>query len=281
MRAEPGGRPRRTGCWLGTGTPGTALLTPRDRVGRRELLVFDNRAALSEAAAREVARSMRNALARRGLSTLVLAGGGTPRRLYERLAQEPYRQRIDWPKVALFWGDERCVPPAHPTSNYRMAADTLLSGIPEVGSVHRILGELDPGRAAALYEKEIRKLGGETVPRFDLVLLGMGADGHTASLFPDTPELLEERRAVVATTAPEPPRERVTITLPVINAARKVMFLVTDGEKAATLARVMAGPARVIKGDSAAAPLPAALVRPRRGRLLWLLDRAAAAELKV
>ncbi len=240
----------------------------------RLVIVFEDAAALAEAAAREVARTMCNAVARRGVSTLVVAGGRTPRQLYERLAGEPYRGMIDWPRVELFWGDERCVAPDHPKSNYRLAEVALLSKIPRGGNAHRIFGEIDPARAAALYEQEIREVTGEELPRFDLILLGMGADGHTASLFADTPAFLEEQRLVVATTSPQLPRHRVTITLRVINAARKVMFLVTGGEKASTLARVIRD-----RSVAASAAVPAALVRPRGGRLIWLVDRAAAAGL--
>ena len=240
-------------------------------MGERRVLVFDDAAALAEAAAREVVHTTRNAVARRGVSTLVLAGGGTPRQLYEHLAEEPSRERIDWPRVQFLWGDERCVPPDHPESNYRMAEEALLSKIPGGGGVHRILAELEPARAAALYEQEIRGVTGGEIPRFDLILLGMGPDGHTASLFPDTPNLLGERRLVVATTSPRPPRDRVTMTLRVINAARKVMFLVEGEGKASIFARVMAD-----DSGATATSLPAALVRPRRGRLLWLVDRAAA-----
>ena len=240
-------------------------------MSKRRVIVFDDAAALAEAAAREVARTICNAVARRGVSTLVVAGGRTPRQLYERLAGEPYRETIDWPRVELFWGDERCVAPDHPKSNYRLAEVALLSKIPRGGNAHRIFGEIDPARAATLYEQEIRDASDGGLPRFDLILLGMGADGHTASLFPDTPALLDERRLVVATTSPQPPHHRVTVTLRVINAARKVMFLVTGGEKAATLVKVV----RDGSGASAAA-LPAALVCPRGGRLIWLVDRAAA-----
>ncbi len=251
--------------------PGTVRWTSQDSVGERRVLVFDDAAALGEAAALEVVRTTRNAVARRGVSTLVLAGGSTPRRLYEHLAEEPYREQVDWTRVELFWGDERCVFPGHPKSNYRMAEEALLSKIPGGGTVHRILGELEPGRAAALYEQEIRSVTGEQVPRFDLILLGLGPDGHTASLFPDTPDLLEERRLAVATISPQSPHDRITITLRVINAARKVMFLVKGQDKASILARVIAD-----DSGTRAACLPAALVRPPRGRVLWLVDRAAA-----
>ncbi|MDA2915877.1 6-phosphogluconolactonase [Nitrospinae bacterium AH_259_B05_G02_I21] len=241
----------------------------------RKVVIFDDAASLEEEAAQQVVRAVRNAVARRGECRLALSGGSTPRGLYTRLAEEPHRERVDWSKLHLFWGDERCVPPDHPESNYRMVHEALLARVPLLdGSVHRIPVELGPDRAAARYEEAIRAGSGEAVPRFDVVLLGMGADGHTASLFPDTPALSEERRLVVPTVAPTPPHDRVSITLRVINAARLVAFLVVGPDKARTLARVLADEGRTSDGS-----LPASLVRPRTGRLLWLLDKAAAAHL--
>lgn len=238
----------------------------------RKVVIFDDAASLEEAAAQQVVRAVRNAVARRGECRLALSGGSTPRGLYARLAEEPHRERIDWSKLHLFWGDERCVPPDHPESNYRMVHEALLARVPlPDGSVHRIPGELGPDRAAARYEEAIRAGSAEAVPRFDVVLLGMGVDGHTASLFPDAPALGEERRLVVPTVAPTPPHDRVSLTLRVINAARLVAFLVVGQDKARTLARVLADEGRTSDGS-----LPASLVRPRRGRLLWLVDRSAA-----
>jgi len=241
----------------------------------RDVLIFDDPSSLEEAAARRVVRAARNAVARRGECRLALSGGSTPQGLYARLAEEPHRERIDWSKLQLFWGDERCVPPDHPDSNYRMVHEAILAKVSLAeGAVHRIPVELGADRAAALYEEVIRTGSTEEVPRFDVVLLGMGADGHTASLFPDTPALSEERRLVVPTAASSPPRERVTLTLRVINAARLVAFLVVGPDKARTLARVLAD-----GGGESGASLPASLVRPRKGRLIWLIDRAAAARI--
>lgn len=236
---------------------------------------FATTEAMAEAAAAEVTRIAAEAVARRGTFLLVLAGGSTPRFLYEKLSADPYRSQIDWSSVQLFWGDERCVPPHNPASNYAMALETLLFRVPVADrSVHRIQGELEPARAAQLYENELCRVTGETLPEFDLVLLGVGTDGHTASLFPDTLDLLNEQRLVITTVSPHPPRHRVTLTLKVLNAARAVMFLVQGGDKARVLRDVMAP-------DDAASPspLPAALVRPREGRPLWFIDRAAAAEI--
>ncbi len=244
-------------------------------MGVRQIFVFDDISSLEEAAAREIVRTVRNAVSRRGVCHVALAGGATPRGVYARLSEEPHRGRIDWSKTRLFWGDERCVPPDEAESNYRIAHEALLSKVPlNEGSVHRIPVELGPERAAAAYEEKIRAVVGGAAPRFDLILLGMGADGHTASLFPNTPALRQEPRLVAPTVAPKPPRRRVTLTLRAINAARKVLFLVAGGEKARTLARVLED-----GGEASEGSLPASLVRPPKGRLLWMVDRSAAARL--
>lgn len=203
--------------------------------------------------------------------SVALSGGSTPRALYERLAANEMAERIPWEKVHLFWGDERCVPPDHPESNYGLTAAALLSRIPlPAENVHRIRGELPPAEAASLYEAELRAFFGET-PAFDLVFLGMGEDGHTASLFPGSPALAESVRWAVEVehTAPPPPLvSRVTLTFQVLNAARRVVFLVTGAAKAGMFAQVWHG-----------ASFPAAQIRPQDGELLWLVDQAAASEL--
>lgn len=200
------------------------------------------------------------------LFSLVLAGGNTPRALYLLLAKE-YRQRIDWGRVHLFWGDERYVPHDHPASNFRMAYETLIAPLnipPE--NIHPMPTDAaSPDDAARLYEQELRNFFGE-MPRFDLVLLGIGADGHTASLFPDTSALEERKRWVAVGEAPVEPCVRLTLTLPVLNAARTVYFLVTGADKAETVRRVL----------MENAPLPAALVQPEDGELVWWLDKEAA-----
>jgi 6-phosphogluconolactonase len=268
-----------------------AVDTRRVVVGRPGVFVFESLVALEEAAAREVARAISVAVARRGAAHVALAGGATPRGLYARLAEEPWRSAIDWRRVRIFFGDERCVPPDHPDSNHAMAVETLLSRVrvPR-GAVHRIRGELEPARAAALYERTLRRVLGGATPRFDLALLGMGADGHTASLFPGSPALDERARLAVAAVSPNPPRDRVTLTLRALNAAREVVFLVAGAKKAEAVARVMEesgigrsgaggrGARGGRRGRAALAPgvLPASRVRPSRGRLLWLLDSAAA-----
>ncbi|MCG2784211.1 MAG: 6-phosphogluconolactonase [Anaerolineae bacterium] len=209
------------------------------------------------------------AVAARGRFSVALSGGSTPRALYERLASAEFSGRIPWRDIHLFWGDERCVPPDHADSNYRMTAESLLRRVPlPAENIHRIQGELAPHEAAAHYEAGLRAFFGGA-PVFDLVLLGMGDDGHTASLFPDSPALAESARWAVAVehTSPPPPLvSRVTLTFGVFNAARRVVFLVTGAGKAQKLAEIRRG-----------ADLPAGRIRPPNGDLLWLVDEAAAA----
>ncbi len=222
--------------------------------------------ALAEAAIRE-----------RGAFTVALAGGSTPRPLYERLATSPWKERADWTKVHLFWGDERAVPPDHPDSNYRLVAETLLAGIGlPVENVHRVEAERPPEKAAERYEQVLRdhfRLPPGHWPRFDLILLGLGADGHTASLFPHTPALWEHRRLVVAPFVPKLRSHRITLTVPTINHARQILFLVSGEAKAETVARV-------VQGTYAPDEYPAQLIHPRDGELWWMLDAGAAKALQ-
>lgn len=211
---------------------------------------------------------VQQAVAARGRFSVALSGGSTPRALYERLASAEFSGRIPWQDVHLFWGDERCVLPDHADSNYRMVAESLLGQVPlPAENIHRIHGELTPHEAAAHYEVGLRAFFGST-PVFDLALMGMGDDGHTASLFPDSPALAESACWAVAVehTAPPPPLvSRVTLTFEVFNAARRVVFLVTGAGKAQKLAEIRRG-----------ADLPAGRIRPPSGDLLWLVDEAAA-----
>jgi 6-phosphogluconolactonase len=215
--------------------------------------------------------------------SVALAGGSTPRRLYETLAAAPFREQVPWERVHVFWGDERAVPPEHPGSNYRMARETLLAHVPlPPHNVHRVRGELEPGDAARAYADELRAFFGARWPAFDLVLLGMGDDGHTASLFPGSAMLTtggsealrETTQPVLGVTAhyQDRPARRVTLTPPAINAARNVFFLVSGAGKAQTLRAVLEGP---YQPDL----LPAQIVRPVDGHVLWLVDAAAAADL--
>jgi len=235
-------------------------------------VLADAEAIAAEARTAFVAAA-RDALAERGSFRVALAGGSTPRKLYALLVDAA----VDWSRVEVFFGDERCVAPDHADSNFRMAREALLAhvALPRE-NVHRIPAEeADPRRAARLYESELRAAfgcGPDDVPRFDLVLLGMGADGHTASLFPGT-SALEERTALVAANWVEKlASARVTLTWRALNAARQVLFLVAGADKAAALREVLEGPSDVQR-------LPAQGVRPEAGQLVWLVDRAAAARL--
>jgi len=241
--------------------------------------VFPDLASLSQAAADHICELAGEAIQARGRFSLVLSGGSTPKGTYELLTQA----ELDWTRIHVFFGDERCVPPEHPDSNYRMAQRTLLVHIPvPKENVHRMRGEILPEQAAAEYEQTLRDFFNaadanqpSTISNpqsFDLVLLGMGQDGHTASLFPGSPILQEKVRwvATVSHDQPPPPRVmRISLTLPVINAAAQVTFLVAGESKAAILKRVLAPPSPLQP------PLPAQMVQPAGGDLLWLVDRAA------
>lgn len=243
-----------------------------------EVRVVDTADGLAEAAAQEVLSAAEAAVAKHDRFTIALAGGATPRASYERLAVSPLRERMPWTRTWVFFGDERGVGADHRDSNYRMAHEALLSKVPvPPAQVFRIRGEAeDPEEAAAAYARTVAQVfqsrRGE-LPRFDLVLLGLGIDGHTASLFPGSPVLKEIFRpvaAVHASAASIP--QRFTLTLPILNAAARVIFLVSGAEKAKVVKTAL-GP----HGST----LPAGMVRPAEGRVLWLVDRAAAALLPV
>jgi 6-phosphogluconolactonase len=230
--------------------------------------------ALSEEAAGRFASIAEAAVARAGRFSVALAGGSTPRPVYARLATEPYRSRIPWRQTAFFWGDERCVPPDHSDSNYRMAEETLLSHLPMIpGGVYRMRGEdPEPARAASSYEQLLRtafRLDAGEFPRFDLILLGMGGDGHTASLFPGSSALAERARLVAATYVERLLAHRLTLTLPVINSAAAILFLISGREKAGIVRSVL-------DPSTSENQFPARQVCPRDGRLIWLADRPAA-----
>lgn len=239
--------------------------------------IFSDPEQLGRAAGEEFLRRARSAVGQCGRFTVALSGGSTPRRVFRELAAADGRgEPVPWDRIHLFWGDERAVAPDHPDSNFGSARDILLSRIeiPDQ-NIHRIPTELEPGEAAAAYEGQLRGffgLRGEEFPRFDLILLGMGEDGHTASLFPDTPALRETRRLVVANRVEKIEATRITLTFPVLNGAACVLFLVTGTGKAETLREVLRGRPRPDR-------LPAQAVRPGSGELLWWVDAAAAAKL--
>lgn len=235
-----------------------------------EVHVLPDAAALAEAGAREFARAASEAIEGQGVFRVVLAGGSTPRALYARLTRTPARGAIRWDRTRFFFGDERCVPPDHERSNYRMAREALLEPL-KVPARHvlRMKGEEEPARAARACEEAIRRQFSGRPARFDLVLLGLGEDGHTASLFPSTEALAERRRLVAANYVPKFSEWRLTLTFRALNAARRVIFLVSGPKKAAAAAKIL-------KRRRGYENLPASAVSPRRGTLLWLLDEAAA-----
>ena len=243
-------------------------------VSRRDVRIYAGPAEVAKAAREEFLATAKAAIGARDRFAVALAGGNTPKEMYESLAGA----EIDWSRVHLFFGDERCVPPDHPGSNYRMVREALISriSIPE-GNVHRVKTErASPARAAFEYEAEIREFFGLSpadAPRFDLVLLGMGADGHTASLFPGTAALTERERLVVAHWVPRLDSQRITLTMRALRAAAAVHFLVVGEDKAAAVKSVL----QPAPGEAA---LPARLVHPTSGRLVWMLDRAAAGKLE-
>lgn len=246
-----------------------------------ELRVFDDLDGLTRGAAEEITKSAEEAIAARGRFTIALSGGDTPKPAYRLLAQEPWRGRIDWSRVHVFWGDDRHVPPDHPESNFGMAHEALLSKVPiPPGNVHRMRAEKPAERAAIDYEWTLRSAfdlgdlgeGGER-PRFDLVLMGIGEDGHTASLFPGSEAVREQRRLVIAPWVSSLGVYRITLTAPVFNRAALALFLVSGETKAEALKAVL-------QGDFQPDRFPAQIVRPEDGRLLWLVDRAAARELR-
>jgi 6-phosphogluconolactonase len=238
------------------------------------VFVFETPEQLAVAAAERFVERAAKLHGELELFSVALAGGRTPRRVYELLATERFKNRIEWSKVHLFFGDERCVPPTHPDSNYAMIYETLISKIAiPAKNVRRIIGEGDADENARSYENQLRIFfAGLPWPRFDLVLLGMGEDGHTASLFPRSTALQEKSRWVVATKNESTGRQRITLTLPVFNQAANVMFLVTGKEKAQRLAEVL-------HAEPGAELLPAEAIKPADGTLEWLVDAAAATRL--
>jgi 6-phosphogluconolactonase len=241
--------------------------TPTHRLIR----VFDNPEGVAHAAAEKFLDYCQAAISDGGCFSVALAGGNTPRRVYELLASESFRDRIQWSRVHLFFGDERCVRPDHKDSNYGMVFASLISNVAiPPANVHRIIGEGSPHESAAEYERELKAFFGDRLwPQFDLVMLGLGEDGHTASLFPGSDATKEESKWVVATRNEQTKQDRITLTVPAINHARHVLFLVTGKTKAPRFANVSA---LVNNSD----PLPAQLIQPQKGTLEWLVDKEAA-----
>ncbi len=236
--------------------------------------VYKDMEALSHAAAELFVVLSRQASMICGRFSVALSGGETPRRLYEILATSPYRERIHWDEVNVFWSDERCVPEDDPLSNELMARQVLLDHVPiPPGQIHPIRCDLVPREAAANYEQEMREFFSTQNPNFHLVLLGLGTNGHTASLFPQTPVLNEKTRWVSEVFIPELEMHRVTFTAPFINQASQVVFLVSGLDKSEVLVKVLEGPYQPHQ-------LPAQLIRPKGAHPIWLVDRPASQKLR-
>jgi len=238
--------------------------------------VYEDTAAFTHHAAQYFADAINAAVDARGVARIAVSGGNTPKPVFALLAQSPFFASIPWDRLQLFWVDERTVPPDAKDSNFGMTKAALLDKVPLPDeNVFRMEGELDPEEAAARYESAIRntlRLEGAELPTFDLIALGMGDDGHTASLFPHTQGLHELGRIAIANHVPQKDTWRLTLTLPVINQARNVIFLIQGADKAAVLKRVLLG---AYEPET----LPSQLIRPANGKLTILLDKAAAAEL--
>jgi 6-phosphogluconolactonase len=248
-----------------------------DEMSGREtaaILVHPAAHAASRAAAESFAQVSRAAVEARGRFSVALSGGSAPWETYRILGEEPFRSSVPWEAVHLFWGDERCVPPGHPRSNFGMANEVLVSRIPiPPGNVHRMRGEMRPEEGAEEYRQELEAFFGPGVPRFDLIHLGVGPDAHTCSLFPFD-ELLRERDRTVGTALHRPLGEwRVTLTVPVLNAAARIEVLAFGKDKAAVVRTVIEGPLDPFR-------LPIQLVRPGDGELVWRLDEGAASGLE-
>ena len=240
-----------------------------------QIAIYPDLDTLSSEAAQHIVRLASESIVTHGHFTIALSGGSTPKKLYGLLGSEPYRSQIDWTQVGIFWSDERCVPPDDPESNYAMAQQVLLSNISiPANQLHRMPADQDDREAASeAYTEEMRRtFGTNGIPQFDLIQLGMGPEGHTASLFPHQPSLHEQQRLVMPVSVPKPPPDRLTFTPPLLNAARYILFLVTGSEKADAVQHVLGG---VYQPDE----YPAQIVHPPHGEVTWMLDTAAAAQL--
>lgn len=238
-----------------------------------EIRRYPDKESLAQAAADLFVATAAAAIKTRGRFTVALSGGSTPEAMHRLLALESYRERVDWSNVHVYWGDERTVPPDHADSNYRMACETLLDHVPvPEAQIHRMRGEIDPPEASKEYGLMLKATFGHG-PGFDLLLLGMGDDGHTLSLFPGTTALHEAHHRVRANYVPKLDTWRVTLTAHFANTARVVAFLVSGANKADALEKVMHGPRNVES-------YPAQLIQPVDGSLFWLVDDAAAARLR-
>jgi 6-phosphogluconolactonase len=247
-------------------------------VTQRAVRLFNHCSEIASYAANEIAQIAAEAVTTRGVFSIALAGGSTPKMLYALLAEHPtLRTEVPWDKIEVFFGDERHVGPGHPDSNFQMASDAMLSKVPlRTEQIHRIKGEYpETAQAASEYEAEIRrvfKLQDSAFPHFDVLLLGMGNEGHTLSLFPGTKALHETQRIVTNNWVGKLYTDRVTLTAPAANAAANIFFMVTGSDKAPALKAVLEGPHEPEQ-------LPAQMIQPANGSLSWLVDTAAGAML--
>jgi len=243
-----------------------------------EIVICRDATELSQRGAEQFIQLAHRSVEMSGRFAVALSGGSTPKNLYSLLASPGYKERVPWKNVHLFWGDERCVPPDHPESNFRLVQEALLSKLdipPE--NVHRMAGEKKPEVAAAEYEEILRRffrLSNVEFPRFDLVLLGIGEDGHTASLFPGSDVLDETKRLVVACYVENLGAYRLTLTLPVLNNGAAIVFLVTGENKSAAVKQAL-------EPEVGEPMVPASRIRPADGKLIWLLSQDAAADLQL
>jgi 6-phosphogluconolactonase len=241
-----------------------------------QISVYPDTDTLSRDAAQYIVRLANESVVLHGRFTIALSGGTTPRKLYGMLGDEPYRSQIDWALVDIFWSDERCVPPDSEDSNYLLAQQVLLNKIPiPAAQIHRMpADELDRDTASQAYTNAMRRVFATNgIPSFDLIQLGMGPEGHTASLFPHQASLHEQQRLVMPVSVPKPPPPRLTFTPPILNAAHNILFLVTGADKADAVQAVL-------EDEYNPDEYPAQIVRPTNGEVVWMLDTKAASTLK-
>lgn len=247
-------------------------------MNKREIIISQDSAELCRQAADKFVGLARHAIIQRDRFAVALSGGSTPRGLYALLATPEYRGQVSWAQVHLFWGDERCVPSDHEDSNFRMVRQALLSRIDiPADNVHRMAGEKEGRLAAAEYEQELKNFFHLTkgkLPRFDLIFLGLGEDGHTASLFPGDPALNETESLVTHTHVEKLNARRLTLTFPVLNSAAEIVFLVAGASKMNIVAKVL-------EGAADGSTFPAARIEPRDGRVTWFMSRDAASALRL
>jgi len=240
---------------------------------KKEIYLFDDITALASRLAADFRKALEEKAASGGSLLVALSGGHTPKAFFEVLASPPYGDSLPWDKVVFFWGDERCVPPDNDESNFKMTNLSLLSRIKiPAANIHRVLGENPPEKEAVRYSKEIKDNvppGANGFPVFDWIFLGMGEDGHTASLFPGAPTLKEREKICVVATHPQSGQKRVSVTFPVLDSGKRVSFLVAGEGKEAVLKEILENPSHEL-------PYPASMVSPSDGVLEWYIDRQAA-----